>query len=45
MNNPLEYNVVLSVRVFAQERWVETERTRPLLYHAVEAEGVVLEEG
>lgn len=41
----LEHNVVLSVRVFAQERWAETQHTRPPLYRAVEAEGVVLEKG
>ena len=36
----LEYNVVLSVRVFAQTRWAETRRIRPPLYRAVLADGV-----
>jgi predicted nucleotidyltransferase len=38
----LEYNVVLSVRVFAQARWSETERIRPPLYRAILADGVSL---
>ena len=36
----LEYNLVLSVRVFAQTRWAETRRIRPPLYRAVLADGV-----
>jgi len=36
----LEYNIVLSVRVFAETRWAETQRIRPPLYRAVLADGV-----
>jgi len=38
----LEYNTVISVRVFAQNRWAETRRLRLPLYRAVAAEGVPL---
>jgi len=38
----LEYNVVLSVRVFAQVRWAETRRIRLPLYRAIAADGVPL---
>lgn len=38
----LEYNVVLSVRVFAWQRWHETRRTHPPLYRAIEADGIPL---
>jgi predicted nucleotidyltransferase len=36
----LEHNVVLSVRVFGQARWAETQRIRLPLYRAIAAEGV-----
>jgi predicted nucleotidyltransferase len=38
----LEYNLVISVRVFAQERWAETRRLGLPLYRAVAAEGIPL---
>jgi predicted nucleotidyltransferase len=38
----LKYNVVISVRVFAQTRWSETKRLRPPLYRAIMADGVPL---
>ncbi len=38
----LEYNVVLSARVFSQARWAETRRIRLPLYRAVVADGVPL---
>ena len=38
----LEYNVVLSVRVFAQARWSEAERMRLPLYRAIVADGIPL---
>jgi predicted nucleotidyltransferase len=38
----LEYNVVLSVRIFAQSRWAETRRIRLPLYRAIVADGVPL---
>jgi predicted nucleotidyltransferase len=38
----LEHNLVISVRVFAQERWAETRRLRLPLYRAVAAEGIPL---
>jgi predicted nucleotidyltransferase len=38
----LEYNVVLSARVFAQARWAETRRIRLPLYRAIVADGVPL---
>ena len=38
----LEYNLVISVRVFAQDRWAETRRLRLPLYRAVTAEGIPL---
>ena len=38
----LEYNVVLSVRVFGQVRWAETRRIRLPLYRAIVADGVPL---
>jgi predicted nucleotidyltransferase len=38
----LEYNVVLSVRVFARSRWAETRRIRLPLYRAIVADGVPL---
>ncbi len=36
----LEHSVVLSVRVFSQARWAETQRIRLPLYRAIAAEGV-----
>ena len=41
----LEYNVVLSVRVFARSRWAETRRIRLPLYRAIVADGVPLTSG
>ena len=38
----LEWNVVLSVRVFAQARWAETQRIHPPLYRAIVGDGVLL---
>jgi predicted nucleotidyltransferase len=38
----LEHNLVISVRVFAQDRWAETRRLRLPLYRAVAAEGIPL---
>ena len=38
----LEHNLVISVRVFAQERWAETRRLRLPFYRAVAAEGIPL---
>jgi len=38
----LNYNVVLSPRVFGQARWAETRRIRLPLYRAVVADGVPL---
>jgi hypothetical protein len=38
----LDYNVVISPRVFGQARWAETRRIRMPLYRAVEADGVPL---
>lgn len=38
----LIYNLVISVRVFACERWAETRRLRLPLYRAVAADGVPL---
>jgi predicted nucleotidyltransferase len=38
----LEYNVVLSPRVFGQTRWDETRRIRLPLYRAIVADGVPL---
>jgi predicted nucleotidyltransferase len=38
----LNYNVVLSPRVFGQVRWAETQRIRLPLYRAVVADGVPL---
>jgi predicted nucleotidyltransferase len=38
----LEYNVVLSARVFAQSHWAEIKRIRPPLYRAVAADGIPL---
>ncbi len=38
----LEYNVVLSVRVFAQARWAEARRIRLPLARAFEADGIPL---
>ena len=38
----LEYNVVLSVRVFARSRWAETRRIRLPLYRAIVADGIPL---
>ena len=38
----LEYNVVLSARVFAQTRWAETRRIRLPLYRAIVADGIPL---
>ena len=38
----LEYNVVLSARVFGQARWAETRRIRLPLYRAIVADGIPL---
>ncbi len=38
----LDYNVVLSPRVFGQARWTETRRIRLPLYRAIMADGVPL---
>ena len=38
----LEYDVVLSPRVFGQERWDETRRIRLPLYRAIVADGIPL---
>jgi predicted nucleotidyltransferase len=38
----LEYNVVLSPRVFGQTRWDETRRIRLPLYRAIVADGIPL---
>jgi predicted nucleotidyltransferase len=38
----LEYNVVLSPRVFGQARWNEMRRMRLPLYRAIIADGIVL---
>ncbi len=38
----LEYNVVLSVRVFGRARWAEMRRIRLPLYRAIVADGVPL---
>jgi predicted nucleotidyltransferase len=38
----LEYDVVLSPRVFGQKRWDETRRIRLPLYRAIVADGVPL---
>ena len=38
----LEYDVVLSPRVFGQSRWDETRRIRMPLYRAIVADGVPL---
>jgi predicted nucleotidyltransferase len=38
----LEYNVVLSPRVFGQARWDETQRMRLPLYRAIVADGIPL---
>ena len=38
----LEYDVVLSPRVFGQSRWDETRRIRLPLYRAIVADGVPL---
>jgi predicted nucleotidyltransferase len=38
----LEFNVVISVRVFAQARWAEIGRLRLPLYRAIMADGVPL---
>ena len=38
----LDYNVVLSPRVFGQARWAETRRIRLPLYRAIVADGVPL---
>jgi predicted nucleotidyltransferase len=38
----LEYDVVLSPRVFGQERWDEARRIRLPLYRAIVADGVPL---
>ena len=40
----LEHNLVLSVRVYAQERWAKTQRLRLPLFRAVAAEGIPLTE-
>jgi predicted nucleotidyltransferase len=38
----LEHNVVLSVRVYAQERWAESQRIRLPIYRAIVADGIPL---
>jgi predicted nucleotidyltransferase len=38
----LDYNVVLSPRVFGEARWAETRRIRLPLYRAIVADGVPL---
>jgi predicted nucleotidyltransferase len=38
----LDYGLVISVRVFAQERWAEMHRLRLPLYRTVAAEGIPL---
>jgi predicted nucleotidyltransferase len=38
----LDYNVVLSARVFGQDRWAEARRMRLPLYRAIVADGVPL---
>ena len=38
----MEYNVVLSVRVYAQTRWAESRRMRLPLYRAIVADGILL---
>ena len=38
----LDYNVVVSPRVFGQTRWAETRRIRLPLYRAIVADGVPL---
>ena len=41
----LIHNLVISVRVFARERWAETRRLRLPLYRAVAADGAPLSYG
>jgi len=41
----LVHNLVISVRVFARERWAETRRLRLPLYRAVAMDGVPLSYG
>ena len=41
-NVSLDYNLVLSPRVFGQARWAETRRIRLPLYRAIVADGVPL---
>lgn len=38
----LEYDVVLSVRVFGQARWAEVQRMRLPLYRVIVADGVTI---
>lgn len=38
----LDYNVVLSPRIFGEARWAETRRIRLPLYRAIVADGVPL---
>lgn len=38
----LDHSVVISVRVYAQDRWTETRRLRLPLYRAIAAEGIPL---
>ena len=38
----LDYNVVLSARVFGRDRWAEARRIRLPLYRAIVADGVPL---
>ena len=40
----LEHNLVLSVRVFAEDRWAEAQRLHLPLFRAVAAEGIRLAE-
>lgn len=41
----LMHNLVISVRVFARERWAETRRLRLPLYRAIATDGVPLSYG
>jgi len=38
----LEHNVVLSVRVYAQDHWADAQRIRLPLYRAIAADGISL---
>jgi predicted nucleotidyltransferase len=41
----LDYGLVISVRIFGQDRWAETRRLRLPLYRAVALEGIPLIQG